>query len=135
MTSEPGLAVVSGLTQAQGAKALPDPAERTDQAARQFEGLLMGLLFQTMRKTVEPSGLMGDSGQSRSTYEYLLDQAVVEGAVNSGRGWGLAERLKASWSQPTKSAGADGGAVLAPNADAPSVVSQGSLPGHEKAVR
>jgi Rod binding domain-containing protein len=81
---------------------MPDPAEKTDQAARQFEGLLMGLLFQAMRKTVQPSGLLGDSGQSRSTYEYLMDQAVVERAVSGGRGWGLADRLKASWSQSGK---------------------------------
>ena len=64
-----GLPAVDPLAQAQGAKALPDQAEKTDKAARQFEGLLMGLLFQTMRKTVQPSGLFGDSGQSRSTYE------------------------------------------------------------------
>ena len=94
-----GLPTVDALTQAQGAMAPPDPAEKTDKAARQFEGLLMGLLFQTMRKTVKPSGLLGDSGQSRSTYEYLLDQAVVDRAVSGGRGWGLAERLKANWSQ------------------------------------
>ncbi|WP_285575772.1 rod-binding protein [Geothrix limicola] len=59
----------------------------------------MGLLFQTMRKTIQPSGLFGDSGQSRSTYEYLMDQAVVDRAVSSGHGWGLADRLKASWAQ------------------------------------
>jgi Rod binding domain-containing protein len=88
---------VDVLAQAQGALALPDQAEKTDKAARQFEGLLMGLLFQTMRKTVQPSGLFGDSGQSRSTYEYLMDQAVVDRAVSSGHGWGLADRLKASW--------------------------------------
>jgi Rod binding domain-containing protein len=80
----------------------PDPAEKTDKAARQFEGLLMGLLFQTMRKTVQPSGLLGDSGGSRSTYEYLMDQAVADRAASSGRGWGLAEQLKASWSQSGK---------------------------------
>ena len=97
-----GLPTVDALSQAQGAKAPPDPAEKTDKAARQFEGLLMGLLFQTMRKTVKPSGLLGDSGQSRSTYEYLLDQAVVDRAVSGGRGWGLAERLKASWGQSEK---------------------------------
>jgi Rod binding domain-containing protein len=97
-----GLPTIDALTQAQGAMAPPDPAEKTDKAARQFEGLLMGLLFQTMRKTVKPSGLLGDSGSSRSTYEYLLDQAVVDRAVSGGRGWGLAERLKASWGQSGK---------------------------------
>jgi Rod binding domain-containing protein len=97
-----GLPSVDALAQAQGAKALPSATDRTDQAARQFEGLLMGLLFQTMRKTVEPSGLLGDSGQSRSTYEYLMDQAVVDRAVSSGHGWGLADRLKAAWDQGGK---------------------------------
>lgn len=60
----------------------------------------MQILFQTMRKTVEPSGLFGEEGQARSTYEFLLDQAVVEKAVASGRGWGLAERLESAWSGP-----------------------------------
>ena len=100
--SLPGLPAVDTLAQAQGAQAMPDAAEKTDKAARQFEGLLMGLLFQTMRKTVEPSGLLGDSGQSRSTYEYLMDQAVVDRAVSSGHGWGLAERLKAGWTRTEK---------------------------------
>jgi len=89
---------------AQGAAAVPDASERTDKAARQFEGLLMGLLFQTMRKTVQPSGLFGETGQSRSTYEYLMDQAVVDRAVTSGHGWGLADRLKVAWAQTEKNA-------------------------------
>jgi Rod binding domain-containing protein len=92
-----GLTGVDPTTQAQGAVALPNANEKTDKAAHQFEGLLMGVLFQTMRKTVQHSGLFGDSSQSRSTYEYLLDQAVVDRAVSSGRGWGLTERLKESW--------------------------------------
>lgn len=102
MIGSVGLPAVDPLGQAQGAQVVPGAEERTDQAARQFEGLLMSLLFQAMRKTVEPSGLLGDSGQSRSTYEYLMDQAVVDRAVSSGRGWGLAERLKESWSRPEK---------------------------------
>lgn len=97
MTGLGSLQTADPLAQAQGAKALPAPTDKTEQAARQFEGLLMGLLFQTMRKTVEPSGLLGDSGQSRSTYEYLMDQAVVDRAVTSGRGWGLADRLVEAW--------------------------------------
>ncbi len=97
-----GFPAIDALAQAQGSRALPDPSEKTDKAARQFEGLLMGVLFQTMRKTVEPSGLFGESGQSRSTYEYLMDQAVVDRAVSGGRGWGLAERLKESWNRSEK---------------------------------
>lgn len=74
------------------------------QAAREFEGMLMRQLFQTLRKTVEPSGLLGDSGGARNTYDYLFDQAVVEQAMASGKGWGLAARLEASWVE--KEAGA-----------------------------
>ncbi|MDR3684954.1 MAG: rod-binding protein [Geothrix sp.] len=96
----PGLpSTVDALAQAQSAQAMPDHAEKTDQAARQFEGLLMSMVLQTMRKTVQPSGLFGDSGSSRSTYEYLMDRAVVDRAVSAGRGWGLADKLKASWSR------------------------------------
>lgn len=98
-----GPQATDALAQVQGVKPPPGPGEKTEQAARQFEGMLMGLLFQTLRKTVHPSGLLGDSGQSRSTYEYLMDQAVVDRAVSGGRGWGLADRLKASWSQAEKS--------------------------------
>lgn len=78
---------------------LPAAGEKDAAAARQFEGMVMSLLFQTMRKTVEPSGLLGDGGQSRSTYEMLMDQAVVDKAVGGGRSWGLAERLADSWKQ------------------------------------
>lgn len=77
----------------------PQAQDKTSEAARQFEGMLMQLLFQTMRKTVEPSGLFGDGGQARSTYEYLMDQAVVDKAMHSGRSWGIAERLEAAWRQ------------------------------------
>lgn len=99
MTSLQGLPAVDAVGQASAARAVPSAGERTDQAARQFEGLLMSMLFQTMRKTVQPSGLFENSGQTRSTYEYLLDQAVVERAVSGGRGWGLADRLKEAWSR------------------------------------
>ncbi len=78
---------------------LPDSADKTEAAARQFEGMVMSLLFQTLRKTVEPSGLLGDGGQSRSTYEMLLDHALVDKAVGGGRSWGLAARLSESWKQ------------------------------------
>lgn len=94
-----GLPSLDAVAQAQGAQALPDQAAKSDKAARQFEGLLMSLVFQTMRKTVQPSGLFGDSGASRSTYEYLMDQAVMDRAASSGHGWGLADRLKANWSR------------------------------------
>jgi Rod binding domain-containing protein len=59
----------------------------------------MSMLFQNMRKTVEVSGLLGDSGQARSTFEYLFDQAVADSALKGGKGWGLASRLEESWSR------------------------------------
>ena len=93
------LSTVDAVGQAQGASALPGSTEKTAKAAQQFEGLLMNLLFQGMRKTVEHSKLLGDSGSSRSTYEYLMDQAVVDKAVSAGRGWGLAAKLEASWTK------------------------------------
>ena len=77
----------------------PAAGDKTEAAARQFEGMVMSLLFQSMRKTVEPSGLLGDGGQARSTYEMLMDQALVDKAVGGGRTWGLAERLSESWKQ------------------------------------
>jgi Rod binding domain-containing protein len=94
-----GLPVVDAVAQAKGAQVVPDPLDKTEKAARQFEGLLMNVMLQALRKTVQPSGLFGDSGQTRSTYEYLLDQAVVDRAVASGHGWGLADRLRTSWSR------------------------------------
>ena len=93
------LPALEATAQAQSAAAVPDQTDKSDQAARQFEGLLMSMVFQTMRKTIQPSGLFGDSGPARSTYEYLMDQAVVDKAVSAGHGWGLADRLKASWSR------------------------------------
>jgi Rod binding domain-containing protein len=68
-------------------------------AAQMFEGLVMTQMLQAMRKTIQPSGLFGDDSQTRSTYEYLLDQAVVEQAMASGKGLGLAERMEKTWEQ------------------------------------
>ncbi|HEX9009267.1 MAG TPA: rod-binding protein [Holophagaceae bacterium] len=90
---------VDAATLGQGAAKVPSATDKTKEAAQQFEGLLMSLLFQAMRKTIQPSGLLGDSGHSRSTYEYLMDQAVASKAAASGKGWGLAERLEEAWSR------------------------------------
>jgi len=67
------------------------------EAAKQFEGMLMAFLFQQMRKTVQPSGLFGGNGNARSTYEYLLDQAVTSNAMDAGKGWGLSRQLQEQW--------------------------------------
>jgi Rod binding domain-containing protein len=75
----------------------PDNAE----AARKFEAMMMAYMFQQMRQTVPTSGLFGDEGTARSTYEYLLDQAVTSKALQAGKGWGLAQRLEAAWDSRT----------------------------------
>jgi Rod binding domain-containing protein len=90
--------ILAPLTQAPAALApVKAPNGKTLEAAKQFEGMLMANLFQGLRKTVQPSGLFGNSGNARSTYEYLLDQAVVNHAMTAGKGWGLSERLAANW--------------------------------------
>lgn len=75
------------------------------EAALLFEGMVMTQVFQAMRKTVQTSGLFGDDSGSRSTYEYLLDQAVVEHAMASGKGWGLADKLEKSMGDTKKEDG------------------------------
>jgi len=78
---------------------MPMPSGKASpaEAAKQFEGMLMAQIFQTMRKTVQHTGLFGNGGTARTTYEYLLDQAVVDHAMTSGKGWGLASRLEDAW--------------------------------------
>jgi Rod binding domain-containing protein len=82
------------------AQPLPGPGQDqagNAEAAKQFEGMLMAFLFQQMRKTVQTSGLFGGNGNARSTYEYLLDQAVTSNAMDAGKGWGLSQQLQAQW--------------------------------------
>lgn len=100
----PGLAQVA--PQDLLAQKVPGPGQKNNaEAAQQFEGMLMAYVFQQMRQTVHPSGLFGDEGTARSTYEYLLDQAVTTSAMKAGKGWGLSQRLEAAWgahSTPSK---------------------------------
>lgn len=87
---------------------LPRPGidKATDrEAALLFEGMVMTQMFQAMRRTIQPSGLFGNESSSRSTYEYLLDQAVVEHAMASGKGWGLADKLEKSMGDTKKEGG------------------------------
>lgn len=71
--------------------------EKITKAAQEFEGMLMEQLMQGLRKTVEPGGLFGAEGQSRSTFEYLMDQAVIAKAVKGGKGLGLAAQMEQVW--------------------------------------
>ena len=76
----------------------PSPQkERITKAAQNFEGMLMEQLMQGLRKTVESGGLFGQEGQSKSTFEYLMDQAVIAKAVKGGRGLGLAAQMERIW--------------------------------------
>lgn len=86
------------------------------ESARAFEGMLWTQIFQAMRKTVEPSGLLEDSGQARSTYDMLLDQAIVEAAVKGGREMPLASRIEAAW-KARETSGAPG--AMIPGIDLP----------------
>lgn len=88
---------ISGQRPPQELTPAPELGRKDAKAAQQFEGMLMANLFQCLRKTVDHSTLFGDSGSAQGTYEYLLDQAVVTHGMGSGKGWGLAERLEASW--------------------------------------
>jgi len=73
------------------------PEEKLGQTATEFEAMLMTQLFQTLRKTVEPSGLFGNNQTERSIYDYLFDQSVFQNAAANGKTWGLASRLEESW--------------------------------------
>lgn len=82
------------------AKAMPAQgrtAAELHKTAAAFEGMLVSTMLQGMRKTVHPSGLLGDSGQARGTLDYLLDQAIVDSAIKGGKTWGLARRLEEAW--------------------------------------
>lgn len=98
--SAPALAPASAMAVAPLDAVAQIPAEglKDAEAAKQFEGMLMANLFQCLRKTVNHSNLFGNSGSAQSTYEYLLDQAVVNQAMTAGKGWGLSDRLQTSWS-------------------------------------
>jgi len=91
---KPQIDPISLLNAPQLPKADLDKLKKT---AAEFEGMLMAQMFQALRKTVEPSGLFGNSQTERSTYDYLLDQAVIKNAIEGGQTWGLAARLEESW--------------------------------------
>jgi hypothetical protein len=63
-------------------------------------------MFQTLRKTVEPSGLFGDNKNERGIYEYLFDQSIFQKAAENGQTWGLASRLEEAWKDHFKEGGA-----------------------------
>lgn len=96
------IAALHALKPVEHLKMAEMPQDKNLDSARQFEGMLMANLFQTMRKTVEESNLLENGQGARQTYEYLLDQAVVAQAMQSEKGWGLAERLAEGWNKDLK---------------------------------
>ena len=91
-----------GLTALESANLSARPPEgktSTQAAAQMFEGMLWTQMFQVLRKTVQRSGLLGEEGQARGTYEFLMDQAVVQAAMKSGKGLGMASRLEEAWNR------------------------------------
>ncbi len=73
--------------------------DKAKESAQAFEGMLWVQMMQVMRKTIEPSGLFGEAGEARNTYDYLFDQAIVASAMKGGKSLGLAEKLERAWQQ------------------------------------
>ena len=79
-----------------GSMNVVDPRERaesTEEAAKQFEGLMLQLMIKEMRKTLPEGGLF--SGSDMEIYQDLLDQSIAENIAGGG-GFGLAEQIAAS---------------------------------------
>jgi Rod binding domain-containing protein len=71
------------------------PASRRDaEAARQFEGYLLGMLLREMRKTVQPGGLF--STRATEGYLSLAFDALAERAASANT-FGLAQKLLDQW--------------------------------------
>ncbi len=62
-------------------------------AAREFEGLFVGMMLKSMRETVGKDMLAG-KGQSDEIYRSMLDQEYVKAVVERG-GLGLAKMIEA----------------------------------------
>ena len=57
----------------------------------------MAYVFQQMRQTVQPSGLFGDDGIARSTYEYFLTRRSSTRRHGCRQGLGPEPALEAKW--------------------------------------
>jgi Rod binding domain-containing protein len=70
----------------------PDDAE----AAREFEGYLMRILLDEMRKTVSSGGLF--DGRATAGYQSMLDDALTRQMAQRG-GLGLAAQMVKQWEE------------------------------------
>ncbi len=66
---------------------------RLTEACAEFEALLVQKLFQTMRASIQKSGLI-DGGSAEEIYTAMLDQRVAQEMALRG-GLGLADGMKA----------------------------------------
>lgn len=62
--------------------------ENLDEAAKQFEAVLLKQVVQALRATV-PDGGMGSSGAGSNVYDHFIEDALT-GAISDGGGIGLA---------------------------------------------
>ncbi|HEY9722668.1 MAG TPA: rod-binding protein [Oscillatoriaceae cyanobacterium] len=75
----------------------PPPAPKTAgqkklyKACQDFEGVMLGLVFKEMRKSVQSSDPL-DQGQAQDIYHGMLDDAMSKSMATTG-GIGLAEDL------------------------------------------
>jgi len=85
--------VFSGLQD----QSVAEPAS-LDDAARQFEGMMMKMMIKEMRKSI-PDGLFSSSGTEM--FEDLFDEQLAEQIMASGSGFGLSESITGSQPIPT----------------------------------
>jgi murein DD-endopeptidase MepM/ murein hydrolase activator NlpD len=69
-----------------------------DDAARQFEGMMMKMMIKEMRKSI-PDGLFSSSGTEM--FEDLFDEQLADQIMASGRGFGLTESITGAEPTPT----------------------------------
>jgi flagellar protein FlgJ len=86
------------IRQAQHSLALagttPQPGDA--EAAREFEGYLLRILLDEMRKTVKAGGLF--DGRATQGYQAMLDDALTRQMAQRG-GLGLANQMLAQWKE------------------------------------
>lgn len=84
------------ISQAQHALALAGTTPRPGdaEAAREFEGYLIRMLLDQMRKTVASGGLF--DGRETQGYQAMLDDALTRQMAERG-GLGLANQMLAQW--------------------------------------
>jgi Rod binding domain-containing protein len=71
-----------------------EPRPGDAEAAREFEGYLLRVLLDEMRRTVDAGGLF--DGRSTRGYQVMLDEALTRQLAQRGD-FGLAQQLLAQW--------------------------------------